>query len=314
MEDHADELREKAVVYINGDDYRRGYFTSSGSTALETFMREIARDTKDPGTGRSALDIVTDRALANARTAADSGAVRERPFALTPIGANTDYGPFIQHLGITSLHIAYRDAGRGPYHSAFDSFAYFERFLDPDFTYGKSQAGAFASALLRLADAPVLPWSFSDQGRAYRGWVKELVALARSQNLGVDVTPLAAQVDSLNAAAAEYERSLARVLDAGSAVIRHDAAAMTAINRDIFQSEKTLLFPGGLPGRPWMVYPISGQSTYNGSVARTFPVLREALELRDTSTANAQVQATTDAIRRLTRRVSDLARRLDALS
>jgi len=53
---------------------------------------------------------------------------------------------------------------------------------------------------------------------------------------------------------------------------------------------------------------------YNGSVARTFPVLREALELRDTSTANAQVQATTDAIRRLTQRVSDLARRLNALS
>jgi N-acetylated-alpha-linked acidic dipeptidase len=239
--------------------------------------------------------------------------VRERPFALTPIGSNTDYGAFIQHLGVTSLHIAYRNTGRGTYHSVFDSFTYFERFLDPDFSYGQSQSGAFAAALLRLADTPVLPWSFADQSRAYRAWAQELVTLAAAQKSGVAVGPLVAEIESLQQAAARYDASLDRALGAGSAAVRRDAAALTSINHDIFQSEKALTFPEGLPGRPWYVYPISGGSSYNGSVARTFPVLREALELRQFDLARSQIGATATAMRRLTERVNGIVDKLDAI-
>ena len=312
-EDHADELQAKAVAYLQGDNYRRGVLTSSGSAVLETFMREVARDTRDPATGRSALDIYTDRALSLARTAADSAAVRDRPFPLTPIGANTDYAAFIQHLGVTSLHIAYRNVGRGTYHSAFDSYTYFARFLDPDFTYGKSQAGAFASSLLRLADAPVLPWSFGDAARAYRAWGQELVTLARAQRADVDVTPLTASLDVLWEAAKAYEGSFDRVLAAGSMVLAAHRDALATLNREIYQSERVLLLPEGLPGRPWYRYPMTGPSTYNGSVARTFPVIRDALELGEIETARQQVTATALAIARLTERVRRVTAELDAI-
>lgn len=312
-EDHGDELRDKAVLYIQGDNYRRGIFTSSGSHALETFMREIARDTRDPDTGRSALDLVTARALGNARNAADSAAVRARPFVLSPIGANTDYAAFAMHLGVTSLHVAYRNTGRGTYHSAFDSFAYFERFLDPGFVYGQSQAGAFASALLRLADAPVLPWSFADAARAYRGWAQELVSLSASHRRGVDIAPLVAAIDSLGDAAAQYERAYARAVDAGSAALARHAPALVAINRDLRQSEQQLLLPEGIPGRPWFRNAMTGPSTYNGSVARTFPVLRDALELGDIALAGQQVIALSAAVARLSKRVQSVSDRLSAI-
>jgi len=312
-EDHADELRQKAVAYIQGDNYRRGNFTSSGSTALETFMREVARDTRDPLTGRSVLDLNTERQLSAARNGGDSAAVRERPFALTPIAANTDYGAFIQHLGISSLHIAYRNTGRGTYHSAFDSYRYFKRFLDPDFSYGKSQAGAFASALLRMSDAPVLPWCFTDAARAYRGWGQEVATLARTSNSGVDVAPLTRAIDSLHAASTRYDRSLDRVMQAGSALLQRNTVSLAGINRDIYQSEQTLLFENGLPGRAWWKYPISGPSTYNGMIVRTFPVIRDAIEQRDATIARAQMEATAAAVLRLTQRVQGLADRLDAL-
>ena len=53
--------------------------------------------------------LITDRALGNARSAADSAAVRGRPFVLTPVGANTDYAAFTMHLGVSALHVAYRN-------------------------------------------------------------------------------------------------------------------------------------------------------------------------------------------------------------
>ncbi|MBL8959811.1 MAG: M28 family peptidase [Gemmatimonadetes bacterium] len=310
-EDHGPELQAKAIAYVQGDNYRRGVLTSSGSTTLESFMREVARDTPDPATGRSALDVVIERALSTARTAADSAGVRERPFPLTPIGANTDYAAFIQHLGISSLHIAWRNTGRGTYHSAFDSFAYFERFLDPGFRYGRAQAGAFASTLLRLADAPVLPWSFVDASRAYQAWGRELVDLARTNRASVDLAPLTDALSELSEVAATHEAAFQRVMRTSRAL---DADALGAINRDTWRSEQELLLREGLPGRPWFRYPISGPSTYNGSVARTFPVLRDALELGELDTARSQVDATAAAIRRLTVRVRQLAQRLTALT
>ncbi len=289
VEDHAEELTEKAVIYVNGDNYRRGLLTASGSSMLETFTREVFRDTRDPVTGKNALEVRPDR-----------------PFGLTPIGANTDYGAFIQHLGITSLHLAYRNVGRGTYHSVFDSYTYFLRFLDPDLSYGKSQAGVFAASLLRLADAPVLPWSFADAARAYRGWIAELPA-------GTDLGPLLAQAEALAAAAGSYEQSLARVLALGSEALARHVEPLRRINRAIYQSERTLLFSEGLPGRAWFKYPISGPSSYNGSVARTLPVLREALELKDFGLARDQAALTTAAFKRLTDRVTAIGAELDAI-
>jgi N-acetylated-alpha-linked acidic dipeptidase len=232
---------------------------------------------------------------------------------LTPVGANTDYAAFTMHLGVSALHVAYRNTGRGTYHSAFDSFTYFERFLDPGFTYGQAQAGAFASALLRLADAPVLPWSFADAARAYRGWAQELVALAATLHRDVALTPLVTAIDSLEQAAAQYEQAATRALGAGTAALTRQAAALQAINRDIRQSEQLLMLPEGLPERPWFRNPMTGPSTYNGSVARTFPVMRDALELGDSAVARQQVAAIAAGIGRLSQRVRALRDQLQAL-
>jgi N-acetylated-alpha-linked acidic dipeptidase len=312
-EDHADELRAKAVAYLNGDNYRRGALTASGSGVMETFMREVFRDTPDPVTGRSALDISRDRAVAAARTASDTAAARERGVFLTPLGSNTDYGAFIQHLGITSMHIAYRNVGRGTYHSVFDSYAYFARFLDPDFSYGRSQAGVFASALLRLADAPVLPWSFSDDAKYLRPWAMEVAALATRQKADVNLDPVLAAIDSLAAASARYDAALQRALSRGASVLAANGAALTALNRGIATSERTLLFPAGVPDRPWYAYPISAGSAYNGSVARTLPYVREPIELGDFASARTQADALTASLQRFTARVRDLTKQLDAI-
>lgn len=309
-EEHAEELAGKAVLYLQGDNYRRGLFTSSGSPALTTFMTEVARDTRDPATGRTALDLIAARSLGTARTAADSSLVRDHPLALTPVGANTDYAAFIQRLGVGSLHVAYRNVGRGTYHSVFDSYTYFARFLDPDWRYGQAQAGAFASALLRLADAPLLPWSFSEAGRIYRGWAEDLAALAATKGATAELAPLRAQVDSLAADGAHFEQAYQAALAAGSAALRGHADQVAAINRDLYTSERLLMVEEGFPGRPWYRNPMMGASAYNGQVARTFPTIRDALELGRAAEARSQAETAARAVGRLRDRVNRLTKAL----
>ncbi len=48
-EEHANELRQHAAVYINSDSNGRGYLYAGGSHSLEHLVNEVARDVDDPG-------------------------------------------------------------------------------------------------------------------------------------------------------------------------------------------------------------------------------------------------------------------------
>ena len=52
-EDHQEELRKKAVFYLNTDGNSRGFIGAAGSHTLEPFFNEIANEVIDPQTGVS---------------------------------------------------------------------------------------------------------------------------------------------------------------------------------------------------------------------------------------------------------------------
>src|SRR5271156_6086571 len=48
VEQHADELRQHAAVYINSDANERGYLDVEGSHSLQSLMNDVAKDVEDP--------------------------------------------------------------------------------------------------------------------------------------------------------------------------------------------------------------------------------------------------------------------------
>ena len=76
-----------------------------------------------------------------------------------------------------NLGFSGEDSG-GVYHSIYDSFTWYSRFGDPDFTYGKALTQVMTTSLMRLADAPILPFEFGAFARAVRGYVAEIEKLA----------------------------------------------------------------------------------------------------------------------------------------
>ena len=139
-ESHAAELKAKAALYINSDTNSRGYLGVGGSHALQRFASEAARDVKDPETGASVLA----RAVARQRVADyESGAHGNSggDLDLEALGSGSDFTPFLQHLGVNSLNLGFEgEAEYGVYHSAYDSFDHFRRFVDPTFEYGVALA------------------------------------------------------------------------------------------------------------------------------------------------------------------------------
>ena len=174
VEHHADELRQKAVAYINTDGTGRGFLSMGGSHTLQSFINDVARSVDDPQTGVSVWErLHAARSVGGARRADDGSDI-----TISPLGSGSDYTPFLQHLGIASLNLSFSgESGGGSYHSQYDSFDHYSRFGDPGFQYGAALAKTTARATLRLANADVLPLRFSPFAANVKTYRDEVMAL-----------------------------------------------------------------------------------------------------------------------------------------
>ncbi|HSD28944.1 MAG TPA: M28 family peptidase, partial [Vicinamibacteria bacterium] len=75
-EAHAEELRRKAVAYVNTDGNGRGYLGMSGSHTLERLINDVARDVEDPEARIPVWKRAQARALAVASSAEERRAIR----------------------------------------------------------------------------------------------------------------------------------------------------------------------------------------------------------------------------------------------
>src|SRR5450432_1360189 len=180
-EEHADELREHAVAYINSDTNGRGYLKVEGSHTLEKFSNEVARDIADPETNLSVWKRGQLHAIATAKTAEQRQETRDRPdLRISALGSGSDYSAFLQHDGVASMNIGFGgEDGGGIYHSIYDDFYWYTHFSDTDFVYGRALAQAGGSMIMRLADADLLPFEFGDFSETVQTYIKELKALAQ---------------------------------------------------------------------------------------------------------------------------------------
>jgi N-acetylated-alpha-linked acidic dipeptidase len=307
VETHLAELREHAVMYINSDSNDRGFLYAAGSHALERFVTEVARDVKDPQRGVSVLERLRAKELVDAESAAARAEIRGRAnMALEALGSGSDFTPFLQHAGIASLNIGYGGEGEyGVYHSAYDSFDHYTRFADPNFDYGIAQAMTTGRLLLRLANADQLPFEASSLAATmsrYLGEVKELAAKTRgdaeernrqlrerTMELAADPTkPFFAPAQEEPAPHLEFaplENALEKVRKAAERFDRAEKRDDDVVKR----LERALSRDEGLPSRPWYRHHIYAPGLYTGYGVKTFPAVREAIELKKWKEANEQI-------------------------
>lgn len=341
-EEHYDELRAHAVAYINSDSNGRGYFNVAGSHTLEKFSNDVARDISDPETKISIWKRDRLREIADARTAEQREEIRKRADLRIPaLGSGSDYTAFLQHDGVASLNFGFGgEDGGGIYHSIYDDFYWFTNFSDKDFVYGRALAQAGSTAVMRLADADLLPFEFGDFADTVAMYLKELKALAqksqddiRERNREIeegvfqatndprrpltppsveavpphlDFAPLENAVDALNRSAAEYHKAAEQVNAKGGA----RPAAFAEVNKLLIESERKLTNREGLPNRPWFKHQLYAPGFYTGYAVKTVPAVREAIELKQWKQADEAIVVVARVLEDEAALISSAARKL----
>src|SRR5260370_29495306 len=146
-------------------------------------MKDVTGEIQDPEKKISVWKRRQRREIFLAGSADDRQGIRQRmDTRIEALGSGSDWTVFLQHLGIASLNLGYGgESGGGIYHSVYDDFYWYTHFGDPDFAYGKALSQTAGSAVLRLADADLLPFDFSDFAETVQRYVHELEKLAKDQ-------------------------------------------------------------------------------------------------------------------------------------
>jgi N-acetylated-alpha-linked acidic dipeptidase len=346
-ESHAKELQAHAVLYVNSDENERGFLEMGGSHSMQHIVNEVAAGVRDPQSSGNVLarkraklrvDEMVSPGESSKKTAAAAATGGDLP--LTALGSGSDFTPFLQHLGITTVDLGFAgeaDQG-GVYHSQYDTFEHYERFGDPHMAYGIALAQTAGHLVLRVADADVLPLQFGALADTVDGYLHELHQLVDERRdhaqrvselrqagvfeLAADPTrpvgPPAAEAEvpfmdfaPLDNATARLKRAAHRYDDAFAAAQTRGFAAGGQKNAQLdmqLQSlEQALTSEQGLPGRPWFQHLLYAPGVYTGYGAKTLPGVREAVEDGQWDVGEQYIRITAQAIDKFSERLEAAA-------
>jgi N-acetylated-alpha-linked acidic dipeptidase len=335
-ETHANELKAQAVAYINSDGNGRGYLGISGSHSLEKFMNGVSMDVNDPEANVSSWKRIQASRILKGTPEVRKEARDREDLRIGALGSGSDYSSFIDHLGVASLNIGYggEDDG-GIYHSIYDDFYWFTHFSDTAFVYGRALAQVGGTTVLRLANADLLPFAFTNLSETVQGYVKDLQSLRdrraeqiTDRNKSIDdglfkltsdprdpviapqrqqpapqlnFAPLLNALDSLTHAASRYDRAYARAVTDGR------FASAKTVNTQLLQAERALTSPEGLKNRPWYVHMLYAPGFYTGYGVKTVPGVREAIEQGQWQDADREIVRAAAALDREATLISGIA-------
>jgi N-acetylated-alpha-linked acidic dipeptidase len=263
---------------------------------------------------------------------------------LAPLGSGSDYTPFLQHLGVASLNLDFGGHDQyGQYHSIYDSFDHFVRFMDPELAYLATSAKLTGRVVLRLAEAEVLPFTLDRAAAAIGEYAGELERLEerlrteaeertrllaeRAHELSADLAerigppapldrvpvleraPLENSVRLFAEAARSFDAARATAVETGL-----PAELGAELNGFLRGFERRLTRAEGLPGRPWYRHQIYAPGLYTGYGVKTLPAVREAIEQRDWDGANREYRALAELLDAARAATEELTAKLAAVS
>jgi N-acetylated-alpha-linked acidic dipeptidase len=336
-EQFADELRKKAVAYINVDEATSGpNFHGQAVASLAPMLVETTRSLKDPS-GKTLYQAWKASSTRERSETKESEAVTDLNLADTRIGSGSDHTVFLNFVGMPVLGLQF-DGPYGVYHSAYDDFFWMNHFGDPGYHYHTLMSQLWGVLALRLANADLLPFDFASYASNIRQFVNELAknnsksvilsGVAGSQSEAaaeskepvlpcpacgsagnsdsnflsgvLDLKPILAAIGDFEAAGKRLDESANRALASGAI----DPKLADTINHGTMQVERNWLNPDGIPGRPWFKHILYGaRFTY---AHLELPGLTEAVEKQDWPAAKQQAEILHQALINNTKLVDQL--------
>jgi len=331
VESNQEELRQKAVTYINSDGNSRGFIGAAGSHSFEPWFNEAISTIKDPQTGVSIRDRKYAKMMSDADRATRAKMLGNTYMKLSALGAGSDYSPFLQFLGISSLNIGFGGEGDGgEYHSIYDTYDHFTKFKDPGFAYGATLSKTCARLVLRLANADVLPFNFNAFHTTVADYVQEIKSMTDQMRTDAEMEKKLLNNNVYRLAEDPTEKLRPKIfkgdvpfldfspLDNNLASLKQRADEFAAIstkayklselkrqqlNAILYKAERSLINEEGLPRRKWYKHQIYAPGFYTGYGVKTLPGIREGVEEKAWKEAQANIYIVAASIAKYTSQV-----------
>ena len=302
-EQFADELRKKAVAYLNVDEATSGpNFDGSAVASLAPMLVETSHSVQDPS-GKSLYEAWKLSATQSRKDGKDEREVTDTNLADTRIGSGSDHTVFLNFVGVPVMGLGF-EGSYGVYHSMYDDFYWMNHFGDPGYRYHVLMSQLWGMLALRLANADLLPFDFATYADNVRQFVAEL---SKGKDMSqLDLKPMLDEIQEFENAGKKLDGAVQQALASGKV----DAKLAAEINAGMMQVERNWLNPNGIPGRPWFKHTLYGaRFTY---AHLELPGLTEAVEKQDWATARQQAGILRECLEMNIRLVDQLSARIAA--
>ncbi|XP_065804720.1 aminopeptidase NAALADL1 [Labrus bergylta] len=280
-EQYFTKLSERTIAYINVDIavFANATLRASGMPSVQNVIFKATKQVKAPG---SVSSSVYDNWLKYSnRTSQEHGVIPKMGY-LT--GAGSDYAAFVHYLGITSIDMSYTydrsktNARIYPaYHTAYDTFDYASKFIDPGFTSHQAVARTAGNILIRLADSLVLPFICSDYSEVLKAYLNIALHLYKTQlqARNISMEPLERAVESFTSAASHLDQVIQ-----SSDLANETPLKVRRINDQLMLLDRAFLNPLAFPDKYAFRHVIWASSSAG---KLTFPGLADAFVKAESS-------------------------------
>ncbi|ETO83680.1 hypothetical protein F444_02343 [Phytophthora nicotianae P1976] len=297
-EERAEELKQKAVAYINVDNVVGPLALAMGTPSIAKFIEDTAKavppnqffgpnDTRnEPG------DSLYDQwAAQTARHRSQIYGVYDGTLApdhlIQFMGSGSDFTAFYQHLGVISANLGFTLNGAvyGTYHSNMDSLMYMETLGDPHYATHANMAQWWGLMTMRLATDVVVPFDFTTYGLVMKEDLAGFEDKISAMNHSVDFTELHSAIASFTANANAFHANIQQFEAANDS---SSEELLRRWNEKLVLLERHLIDESGLPHRPWYKHVIFGPGFYEGYLGTAFPGISDCVAFGDNSSTIQQ--------------------------
>lgn len=254
-----DDLDAKSVLYLNADMSVTGpNFRASASPSLKKPIIEASKVVPHPD---------SDQTIYETWISPDA----DEP-SLGNLGGGSDHVGFYMHAGIPSAGVSI--SGSVPiYHTNFDSFHFYENFIDSTFSYGPALAGVYGVVATRFANADILPYDLVRYAKDVTGHIETVKN--RSSELGrqMDTSGLEKEIKKTEDLAIEIESRVPGFISSNQS-----SELKREINQLLIQLERSFLDEDGLPFSKWQQSLYSSTDPWSGYASWMIPGVRYVLE------------------------------------
>ena len=248
------ELGTNAVAYLNFDAGVSGRsFGGAAAPSLKKLMTDAAKTVIYPDSTKTVFEMWSKDG---------------ESLPIGNLGGGSDHIAFYMHAGVPSMSGG--TGGKTLYHTNYDDFFFYEKFIDPSLKMGGAVAQWAGIMSLKLANATLIPYDlprYAEDLTLHFATATDKIKAYYPAFSGFQKSVLA--IDALAKSTSELSITLPKALNEN----RLNEKELKKLNTDLIQLEKSFLHKEGMPFGPWYLSLYASNDPYSGYASWILPAI-----------------------------------------